>query len=272
MVEPVLATAPRERPLPDDERRCTATARDGQRCRAYRARGHETCAGHAGLGFNRDPDSAREAGKRGGHARAKVLAAARHEVRLRSVATPRELMTAGFAARVADGATLRAIDAALASPDPRVALQAAEVVHDRLFGRPVALTETQLPGTQAYVELRRTLDSLEPEERLAYLRESRMAAGIALTQGEAAVQGVAPTSTRPRPRACAGGGRGCGGGRGGGDRGVGLGADVAARAHVCRGRRQTRGHPPASTRAVGSLPGTTRDADAHRFPFVAFCV
>ena len=88
-------------------------------------------------------------------------------------------MTAAFSARVADGVTFRALDRALASPDARVALQAAEVVHDRLFGRPVALTETQLPGTQAYVELRRTLDALDPSERLAYLRESRMAAGIA---------------------------------------------------------------------------------------------
>jgi hypothetical protein len=103
--------------------------------------------------------------------------------------TPREAMSAAMSARVADGVTMAAIDRALASPDARVALQAAETVHDRLFGRPVALTETQLPGTQAYVELRRTLDTLEPEERLAYLRESRMAAGLAHPQGEAAVQG-----------------------------------------------------------------------------------
>lgn len=88
-------------------------------------------------------------------------------------------MATAMSARVADGVTMAAIDRALASPDARVALQAAETVHDRLFGRPVALTETQLPGTQAYVELRRTLDVLEPEERLAYLRESRMAAGLA---------------------------------------------------------------------------------------------
>ena len=118
---------------------------------------------------------------------------------MRAVATPRELMTAGMAARVADGVTLQAIDRALASPDARVALQAAEVVHDRLFGRPVALTETQLPGTQAYVELRRTLDTLEPEERLTYLRESRMAAGIASGEDVLPAQGGQLSVIDPDP-------------------------------------------------------------------------
>lgn len=167
--------------VPDDEKRCTATsARTGERCRARRARGYETCAGHAGLGFNRDPEAAREAGKRGGHARARVLASARQEAMVRAVSTPRELMLAEMARPLGDGRVAAAVDRGLASSDERVALQAAGLVLDRLFGKPVAIAETQPAGTQAYVELRATLATLPEADRLSYLREARMTADVAL--------------------------------------------------------------------------------------------
>jgi hypothetical protein len=41
----------RRHALPPDDRRCTATARTGERCTAWRARDGEHCSGHAGLGF-----------------------------------------------------------------------------------------------------------------------------------------------------------------------------------------------------------------------------
>ena len=89
--------------------------------------------------------------------------------------------------RVENGDVERAVERGLRSPDARVALAAAGMVLDRAFGRPVALTEHQLPGTQAYTELRSTLGMLPPDERLAYLREQRMVADVAL-----------PTPTPPR--------------------------------------------------------------------------
>lgn len=41
----------RQRSIPPDDRRCTGTGKDGQRCKAWRIRDHETCSGHSGLGF-----------------------------------------------------------------------------------------------------------------------------------------------------------------------------------------------------------------------------
>jgi hypothetical protein len=76
---------------------------------------------------------------------------------------------------------IAAYDRGLASADDRVAMTAADTLLDRYLGRPTAVTETQPPGTQAYVELRRTLDALDLSERLAHLREARMAAAIAAT-------------------------------------------------------------------------------------------
>ena len=88
-------------------------------------------------------------------------------------------MNAALAQRVDDGRVIAALDRGLADPDAKTALAAAGMVLDRLLGRAVAVTETQLPGTQQYTELRSTLMSLPPEDRLAYLREARMAADIA---------------------------------------------------------------------------------------------
>ena len=74
---------------------------------------------------------------------------------------------------------MAAVDRGLAAADEKTALAAAQLVLDRLLGRAVAVTEVQLPGTQAYAELRSTLATLPPEDRLAYLREARMAADVA---------------------------------------------------------------------------------------------
>ncbi len=93
--------------------------------------------------------------------------------------TPRERMNADIAQRVNSGEIMSALDRGLRSSDERVARDTAALMLDRLLGRPVAVTETQLPGTQAYVELRSTLASLPAEDRLAYLREARMTAEVA---------------------------------------------------------------------------------------------
>lgn len=37
--------------MPPEDRRCTATARTGERCTAWSIRDRETCSGHSGLGF-----------------------------------------------------------------------------------------------------------------------------------------------------------------------------------------------------------------------------
>jgi hypothetical protein len=161
--------------VPEDERRCTAIKADGSRCRASRARGGELCAGHAGLGVAAGGDVARAAQQLG----AKGRSALRREARVLAVMTPRERMNAAIAQRVDDGRILRALDRGLASGDDRVAVQTAEGMLDRLLGKPTSITETQLPGTQQYTELRSTLASLPPSDRLAYLREARMAAEVA---------------------------------------------------------------------------------------------
>ena len=96
-----------------------------------------------------------------------------------AVMTPRDRINAEMAQRIERGDVMRAIDRGLASKDDRVARDTAALVLDRLLGRAVAITETQLPGTQQYVELRATLAALAPEDRLAYLREARMAAEVA---------------------------------------------------------------------------------------------
>ena len=81
-------------------------------------------------------------------------------------------------------------------------MTAADTLLDRYLGRPTAVTESQPPGTQAYVELRRTLDLLPPEERLDYLREARMAAAIAATPHQLPVQEAEPAvNSDPAPRA-----------------------------------------------------------------------
>ncbi len=122
---------------------------------------------------------------------------------------------------------IAAYDRGLASTDDRVAMTAADTLLDRYLGRPTAVTESQPPGTQAYVELRRTLDLLLPEERLDYLREARMAAAIAATPQLPVQEAELPT-TRPRT-ACAGPG-------GGGARGVGKVPNSDA-GHRARSRR-----------------------------------
>lgn len=113
--------------------------------------------------------------------------------------TTRELVDSEMAARVVDGRVMQAIDRGLASKDDRVARDTASLVLDRLLGRPVAVTEAQIPGTQAYVELRRTLDALEPADRLTYLRESRMAAGLAMGESVLPAQGVPMSVVDPDP-------------------------------------------------------------------------
>jgi hypothetical protein len=97
---------------------------------------------------------------------------------------------------------IAAYDRALADPDARVARDTADTLLNRYLGRPTAVSETQPPGTQAYVELRRTLDALDPSERLAYLREARMAAAIAATRHRLPVQeGELAVHPDPAPRA-----------------------------------------------------------------------
>ena len=59
-------------------------------------------------------------------------------------------------------------------------VQVTSMILDRLFGRPVAVSEAQPAGTQAYTELRATLATLPPGDRLSYLREARMAADVAV--------------------------------------------------------------------------------------------
>ena len=94
---------------------------------------------------------------------------------------------------------IAAYDRGLASADDRVAMTAADTLLDRYLGRPTAVTESQPPGTQAYVELRRTLDLLPPEERLDYLREARMAAAIAATPHQLPVQEAERAVRTPTP-------------------------------------------------------------------------
>ena len=125
---------------------------------------------------------------------------------------------------------IAAYDRGLASADDRVAMTAADTLLDRYLGRPTAVTETQPPGTQAYVELRRTLDLLPPEERLDYLREARMAAAIAATPQLPVQEAERAVNSRPRTT-CAGAG-------GGGARGVGEVAEPADAGHRSRGRRE----------------------------------
>ena len=107
--------------------------------------------------------------------------------------------------RVDDGRILHALERGLADPDARVARDTAALMLDRLLGRPTAVTETQLPGTQAHAELGRTLDLLPPEERLDYLREARMAAAIAAAPQlpvQEAERAVNPNpDPKPAPRA-----------------------------------------------------------------------
>ena len=99
-------------------------------------------------------------------------------------------MLADFAVPLNDGRIAAVVRDGLDPKAPlatRVAVTG--MVLDRLFGRPVAVSETQPAGTQAYVELRSTVSTLPPGDRLEYLREQRMLAGIAtpqpmLTQGE----------------------------------------------------------------------------------------
>jgi hypothetical protein len=93
---------------------------------------------------------------------------------------------------------IAAYDRGLASADDRVAMTAADTLLDRYLGRPTAVTETQPPGTQAYVEVRRTLDTLDPSERLAYLRECRIAAATAATPRQLPVQ-EAERAVNPDP-------------------------------------------------------------------------
>ena len=171
----VISASGRRYVLPPDEQRCTATKANGERCKGRRAGGYEKCAGHQGLGFSRSPEAARAAQQRSAQSRQEL----RHQARLMAVMSPRELMLTQMTQRVEDGQVAAAVDRGLASADERTALQAASLVLDRAFGRPVAVTETQLPGTQAYVELRTTLASLPAEDRLAYLREARMTADVA---------------------------------------------------------------------------------------------
>jgi hypothetical protein len=58
-------------------------------------------------------------------------------------------------------------------------MTAADTLLDRYLGRPTTVTESQPPGTQAYVELRRTLELLPPRrdwttcEKRAWLRRLR---------------------------------------------------------------------------------------------------
>ena len=80
-------------------------------------------------------------------------------------------------------------------------MTAADTLLDRYLGRPTAVTESQPPGTQAYVELRRTLDLLPPEERLDYLREARMAAAIAATPQLPVQEAERAVNPDPAPRA-----------------------------------------------------------------------
>jgi hypothetical protein len=95
---------------------------------------------------------------------------------------------------------IAAYDRGLASADDRVAMTAADTLLDRYLGRPTAVTESQPPGTQAYVELRRTLDLLPPEERLDYLREARMAAAIAATPQLRVQEAERAVNPDPAPR------------------------------------------------------------------------
>jgi hypothetical protein len=190
--------------LPPDERRCAHVGEDGNRCKAYKARGKELCAGHLGLGFSSSPEAVRMAAARGGRRAAAVRQQLRHEARLLTIMTPRERMVAAMNQRVESGQVMTAIDRGLADPDTRVALQAAGLVLDRAHGRPLQPTEAQLPGTQAYTELRAVVSTLPAEDRLAYLREARMHAGIVTStphEGGVVAQGELEPGTEEDPRA-----------------------------------------------------------------------
>jgi hypothetical protein len=180
---------------PPDDRRCSHEYEDGRRCRAYRARGHKVCAGHAGLGFGGGEDAYRRAQAKSAERKRQLS----EKAQVMAYGGVRAALLRAIEART--DTIIAAYDRGLASADDRVAMTAADTLLDRYLGRPTAVTESQPPGTQAYVELRRTLDLLPPEERLDYLREARMAAAIAATPQLPVQEAERAVNPDPAPRA-----------------------------------------------------------------------
>ena len=150
MVEPELESSNTSQKstyrTPPNDRRCSHEYEDGRRCRAYRARGHELRAGHAGLGFGGGKDAYRRAQAKSAERKRQLS----EKAQVMAYGGVRAALLRAIEART--DTIIAAYDRGLASADDRVAMTAADTLLDRYLGRPTAVTESQPPGTQAYVE------------------------------------------------------------------------------------------------------------------------
>lgn len=152
-------------PAPQDAppTHCTSITRGGERCRAPRVAGRETCRLHSMTAEERK-QAAAKASARSAEKRAKVV-----EDREAAVEQARLGLTAMMAARLeerADALTRRLEGLAL-SPDDSIALRGIQLWLERVHGRAVQPTADVTEGRNPLVE---AFAALSPEERRAMLR------------------------------------------------------------------------------------------------------
>lgn len=131
-----------------EEKRCTATKKDGERCGARKALGGELCAGHAGLGVAGDPTVSKLAAQRSAeNRRAKVEARKKTAMDwLADALEEKGERIAEAAARLAENGDMRA----------------AQFLFERVYGKPVERVQTEDVTD---------LDALTAEQRTALRRE-----------------------------------------------------------------------------------------------------
>lgn len=149
-----------------DERRCAHVKDDGTRCKGWKVKGADLCAGHLN-GFGRGGADPREAASRSAEVR-KASADARSEARERAAGTLQD-RTAAFLARddVQRALERRWMDI-LDNGSDSDAIRLHAQLSDRVFGRPTERVEVEdvtLPSSIA------DIDAMTPEQRRAALRE-----------------------------------------------------------------------------------------------------
>ena len=141
-----------------DERRCGRGKADGTRCKAFKVKGEDACAGHLGLGIGKDPAAyAREAASASAQARSD-----RAEERKKRV---KDRLADAVEGDLAD-AIIAAYRKGLESDDPATAMRAAEGILSRVYGKPKEIVEQTVTKPEEIARL----DQLSDEELWALFR------------------------------------------------------------------------------------------------------
>lgn len=145
-----------------DERLCGRDKADGTRCKAFKVKGKDACAGHLGLGIGKDPAAYAK------QANAASVEARRDRAEERKK-RPQDIYSAALnahAAEMADRLIKIATDPTSSDAD---ALRAIEALNSRVLGKPKETVET----TVGKPELVTDLEKLSTEELWALIEAER---------------------------------------------------------------------------------------------------